>query len=314
MRIAIAGTGGLAFWIAHYIQQETPHQVLLLSRTASAASNGRNFPTQVVNYGDSDSLRFALAGADIVVSTVLGQAQIQLIEAAVRARVRRFVPAEFEGSPRLRPAGDPLDRGRLAARQLLYQYRNRIQSTSFICGIFYERFQPGGLAGSRIGSTSGFNSEGDYILDLRNMTAQVPLYNSSGQYATICMTAVQDVARFVVRALEIPEWPPELSMCGDRMTVFDLVSMAQNLKGESFEPIQWHVNAQSLQSTLNLAVATQDIYRQRRTQALIATAEERYNFATPATLNRTFSDIQPTRFRDWLVRVWNLDDDDDDDE
>lgn len=32
-RIAVAGTGGLARLIAHYIDGETAHQVLLISRT-----------------------------------------------------------------------------------------------------------------------------------------------------------------------------------------------------------------------------------------------------------------------------------------
>lgn len=33
MRIAVAGTGGLARLIAHYIAEETSHQVVFLSRT-----------------------------------------------------------------------------------------------------------------------------------------------------------------------------------------------------------------------------------------------------------------------------------------
>lgn len=33
MRIAVAGTGGLGCLIAHYITEETSHQVVLLSRT-----------------------------------------------------------------------------------------------------------------------------------------------------------------------------------------------------------------------------------------------------------------------------------------
>ena len=32
MRVAIAGTGGLAYWIAHHIRAQTGHQLVLLSR------------------------------------------------------------------------------------------------------------------------------------------------------------------------------------------------------------------------------------------------------------------------------------------
>lgn len=38
MRIAVAGTGGLARLIAHYIDQETSHQVVFLSRTVRKGS------------------------------------------------------------------------------------------------------------------------------------------------------------------------------------------------------------------------------------------------------------------------------------
>lgn len=33
MRVAVAGTGGLARLIAHYIDEDTSHQVVFLSRT-----------------------------------------------------------------------------------------------------------------------------------------------------------------------------------------------------------------------------------------------------------------------------------------
>ncbi|KAI9663628.1 MAG: hypothetical protein M1821_007118 [Bathelium mastoideum] len=324
MRIAIAGTGGLASWIAYYIQQETPHQVLLLSRSNQPAYESRGITVQVVDYNNAESLKFALSGIDIIVSTILGPSQLRLIEAAVRARVRRFIPAEFEGPPNLRPANDPLDRGRRAARERLYQYRNHIQYTIITCGIFYERFQPGGLSAARIGASSGFSGEGDYILNIRHMTAQVPVYDRNSQYTSICMTSARDVARYVVRALDLPQWPPELSVYGERMTVYDLVTLVSNLRGELldkgtlieprvtryaggrlFDPVTWYVSEDMLRSELNQAVAANDIYRQRRVQTLIATAQGQYAFNNP-NLMATFADIRPERFRDWVTRVWHL--------
>lgn len=38
MRVAIAGTGGLAWWIAHHIHEDTGHQLLWLSRSVSLPS------------------------------------------------------------------------------------------------------------------------------------------------------------------------------------------------------------------------------------------------------------------------------------
>ena len=190
----------------------------------------------VVDYRDIETLKYALRGIDTVISTVTGQTQIELIKAAVSIRVRRFIPAEFEGLPQLRNSNDPLDRGRTLARQFLQHYAQFIESTTFVCGIFYERFQPGGLQHTRIGLTSGLCGEGDYIMDCRNMHAKVPAYDADEKMTvTICMTAAQDVARFVTKALDLPQWPAELRMVGQRVLVKDLVELVQHLKGEQFD-------------------------------------------------------------------------------
>jgi hypothetical protein len=51
----------------------------------------------VVDYDSQTDLLYALRGTDLVISTVSGSSQINLIDAASRAEVRRFVPADFEG-------------------------------------------------------------------------------------------------------------------------------------------------------------------------------------------------------------------------
>jgi len=185
-----------------------------------------------VDYDDLDSLKYSLRGIDTVISTVTGAAQIELIKAAVSVRVRRFAPAEFEGLSQLRPANDPLDRNRSLALHWLNHYSQFIQSTRFVCGILYERFQPGGLARSAIGSTSGFYGEGDYIMNCRTMEAQVPAYDAdNNSQVAICMTAAQDVGRFVTKAIDMKQWPAELRMTGQRMFVKDLVATVARLKG-----------------------------------------------------------------------------------
>jgi hypothetical protein len=93
--------------------------------------------------------------------------------------------------------------------------------------------QPGGLAQSGIGLSSGFGDEGNYIMNCRLMEAQVPAYDDDNDSnVTICMTAAQDVARFVTRAIDLQQWPAELRMCGHRVLVKDLVATVSRLKGK----------------------------------------------------------------------------------
>lgn len=146
--------------------------------------------------------------------------------------VQRFAPAEFEGPIAQRPSNDPLDRDRSTARQYLAQFSSRIESAVFTCGVLYERFQPGGLRNSGVGIASSTSGEGDYIMNCRNMTAQVPCYDANNiPDVTVCMTAMQDVAQFVTRSLDLPHWPAEMQMCGERIMVRQLIALVQDWKG-----------------------------------------------------------------------------------
>jgi hypothetical protein len=190
----------------------------------------QGYQCQVVDYKSPSSLQHALMGVDTVISTVTGKPQLRLIEAAVKCRVRRFAPAEFEGQPGLRGRNDILDRGKNSALGLLQQYSGYIQSTVFVCGIFYERFAVGGLRAHQIGANIA-SGEGDYIADLRNMTAIAPVYDAANNYSYLCLTSMYDVAKFVVRSLDIPHWAAEMSMCTERMSVNTLLELIKTCRG-----------------------------------------------------------------------------------
>lgn len=169
---------------------------------------------------------------DTVVSTISGNPQLAVIDAAAAAHVRRFVPSEFGGPPSLRPQNDLLDNGRRAAILRLHQHEaSGMKFTIFTCGILYERFAPGGMAASQIGLNSSISQEGEFLMDFRRRRAQIPYLNASGQPATVCMTSAHDVARFVVAALDLLSWPREFRLRGERMSVRDVVAIAEAIQG-----------------------------------------------------------------------------------
>ncbi|KAF2024626.1 hypothetical protein EK21DRAFT_78274 [Setomelanomma holmii] len=278
MRVAVAGTCGLALLIAREINDETSHQLVILSRT-------------VVDYNDPASLQYALGGVDTVISTVTGTPQLRLIEAAVQCRVRRFAPAEFEGQPGLRGQIDVLDRGKNAALALLQHYQGYIQYTVFVCGILYERFSVNGMRSQYMGSNTGYGSEGDYVANPRTMTALAPVWDAGHNLSFLCLTSAYDVAQFVVRALDMPVWAPEMSMYGERMTVIDLLEVIRSCRNR-----QW--------SNVDYQDAPSNSARYRQLAPLVATAEGRYDFAVPGYLNALNPDIEPTTFRDWFLHNW----------
>jgi nucleoside-diphosphate-sugar epimerase len=273
-----------------------------------------------VSYSNTSDLRYKLAGVDTVISTINGDAQLALIHAAAAAHVRRFVPSEFEGSPTARSTSDIFDCGRRAALGLLQQYESRgMRFAVFTCGVFYERFAPGGMRAYQIGLRSAIGGEGEYIMDIRNGKAMIPYFNSDGQPVYVCMTSARDMARFLVASLELSSWPRELRLRGDRMTVSEIVSVGEALRGEKrnitvicqanidhllgrdFERANY--TKESLQDVLTVAQALRDETREQRIQHLITTAEGRYDFSS-ANLN-SMVNIVPQTFQEWLVQAWS---------
>lgn len=187
----------------------------------------------VVDYANVEELRYTLRGLDLIISTIPGESQINLIDAARYARVRTFVPSEFEGALAHRPtADDPLDRGSAPALRLLSEWSqstpdsHALRYTVFSCGLFYERFQPGGLGTMmNIGAGSHVHNPGAYVLNTDTAEAEIVERNAQGRTCAVSMTSLFDVARFVAAAIEIgPErWPTEFKMRGDQLTVMELV-------------------------------------------------------------------------------------------
>lgn len=173
----------------------------------------------------------------MVISTVSGGPQISLIDAAAQSGVSRFVPAEFEGPPGHRGPNDPLDRGSQATisrlREWSHNPRHQMRFTIFTCGVFYERFARGGLAAYDIGSSTGIQNQGSYLMDVGAGTAEVVEYNSSGQLIYICLTSVYDLARFVVAAIDLGPhtWPPEYRLQGDRRPVTQILEWGAAVRG-----------------------------------------------------------------------------------
>ncbi|AEO62292.1 71bbebfe-ce0f-4246-b667-2b3836fc96ab [Thermothielavioides terrestris] len=307
MRIAIAGGGGFAQILAQQISQ-TAHALLVLSRRPHPELEDfcPGCQVAIVDYDDVENLRYTLQGVDLVISTIAGNEQLNLIDAARRARVRMFVPSEFEGDLGHRPANDPLDRGSQSALQLLESWSqsrsHRLRYTVFSCGIFMERFGPGGLQTYQIGAGCGIQGPDDYLINIQDGRAEIIPTNSAGRPAHVSLTSAYDVAQFVTAAIEmgLDNWPKEFRMRGDTMTVQELVTTCSNTLGIPFSLVTRHyqeVEAQA-ESCLQRGDWAQWYYFQR----LLQTANGRYHVRQP-NLNEA-TQVQPMPFRTWLESVW----------
>jgi hypothetical protein len=192
----------------------------------------------VVDYDNVENLRFMLQGIDLVISTISGTSQINLIDAAKRARVRCFVPSEFEGALSRRPGDqDPFDNGSAMALDWLRGFSSSkphpLKFTVFSCGVFYERLAPGGLLAYDMGSSTQCPQQGEYLVDMEQCTAEIPETNSHGRPVHLVMTSAYDVARFVAAAIElgIDSWPREFKMRGAQMSTRTLANVCSEVRG-----------------------------------------------------------------------------------
>ncbi|PSR89030.1 isoflavone reductase [Coniella lustricola] len=312
MRIAIAGGGGLAYFFAAELTQSA-NAVLVLATKEHPEFENLGVQVVVVDYTDVQQLRYTLRGVDLVISTIPGEAQLNLIDAARHAHVGTFVPSEFEGPLAQRPTSDdPLDRGSRAALHLLNEWSqstsgsHRMRYTVFSCGIFYERFAPGGLASFNIGVGENIPNAGDYLVNVDAASAEVVEQTAYGRPVEVSMTSVQDVARFLAAAIEIgpSHWPKEFRMRGDHMTITDIVRECSTARRVPFSLVNHEYR--NIQAHLDYWIA-HDFGRWYYFQRLRATAEGRYTFAR-ANLNELVAqtsglDVRPIRFRDWARRT-----------
>ncbi|KAK4219122.1 hypothetical protein QBC37DRAFT_151309 [Rhypophila decipiens] len=313
MRIAIAGGGGLAYILAQHISQSA-NAVLVLTRSPHPEFE-ENFPgCQVaqVDFGNVEELRYTLQGVDLLISTISNTEQLNLIDAARRARVRLFVPSEFEGDISHRPATDPLDRGSHAALDLLDRWSQSrshpMRYTVFSCGLFMERFGPGGIQTYNIGAGSGLAGPNDYLVNIEEATAEIVESNGQGRPAHVALTSVYDLAMFIAAAIELgpANWPREFRMRGDHMTLRELVATCSTVRGVPFSLV-----TQSYQDAQSLAEESQqtgDWSRWHYYQRLLQTANGRYQVRQGnliEAINQNEAAVpQPMRFRAWLEQVW----------
>lgn len=101
---AVVGAGHIGTFIIHQLLTDktagTINEVVVLTREGSKTTVGTGAKLVTVDYSNKESIKKALTGVDVVISTLPGTAldvQPGIAEAAKEAGVKLFVPSEFGG-------------------------------------------------------------------------------------------------------------------------------------------------------------------------------------------------------------------------
>jgi hypothetical protein len=190
---------------------------------------GREVIDRVLARGNVELIVRALQDVHTVLSflavpdvQLFASIQINLLDACIANGVKRFAPSEWATCEK----GEP---SHYKAKAVVRDYLREVNSP--VKKIEYTLFQPGFftnyLATTRP-TTKHFHMQ-DMFIDFANRRV---LQVDEGQYP-FALTTVEDTAEIAARALELPDgaWPEIGGMCGQRMTVVELVKVGEELRG-----------------------------------------------------------------------------------
>ncbi|BFZ59644.1 hypothetical protein YB2330_000658 [Saitoella coloradoensis] len=214
----IGGLGNLGKEIA-LASIERGHSVRVLTRSATVSDAAavealKKAGAEIVkvDYDTEESILKAFNGIDTVVTLAPAftpdaiDGQKRLIQLAIKAGVKRWVPNEFGTAPTSSLTQSPIFGLRTSLRQYLIEHQSLISHTFFYCGYFTEY----------ITHRSGFGI---------NLDAKTADLEGEGT-APVSWTSRKDVGKFVASALGRDESKnAEVRICGDVKSLGEVVKL-----------------------------------------------------------------------------------------
>ncbi|KAJ5920571.1 hypothetical protein N7516_011429 [Penicillium verrucosum] len=303
--IAVAGgAGGVGKTIVEKLL-DSKFGVVVLSRSVKQDLSSQNIQNVQVNYQDIPSMARVLERHNIhtvisaigLVSDETSQSQLNLIEAAKNsASTKRFIPSEysFVQTTELLPIDPSIQYWLDAADRLK---ASGLQYTRVIPGFFMDYWGMPHVQTHLQPFTFG--------IDIFSGTAAIPGDGNN----VICMTYTYDMATYLVKALDLDEWPEFTVIVGDEVTYNQVLSMAEEFTGKKFK-----VTYDSLEQikTGHVTVPPQpegieySTDELKEATALVSRLTVNNVFQLPGDrLNTRFPEVKPVTMRQFLHNAWN---------
>ncbi|KAL4803234.1 hypothetical protein BDV18DRAFT_145426 [Aspergillus unguis] len=239
VKIAIAGgTSGVARELIDALIATQRHELLILSRQDIPAENPEDTTVTRVktDYASTTDLARILREANIhtllsfiIDATEDGDSPVQkrLIDAAVQAGVKRFAPSEWGSSSlEFMPW--------YAYKASIRTYLSELNASKKV--LEYTLFQPGLFTDylSWPYKPTKYSSPLETPIDYYNKRAIIV---AGSDDARITLTTVKDFCAVVVRALEYEEgeWPVVGGINGETMTIGNVISIGEKIRGSKFK-------------------------------------------------------------------------------
>ncbi|KAB8256308.1 hypothetical protein BDV32DRAFT_161208 [Aspergillus pseudonomiae] len=312
--IAVAGgTDGLGLTIVEALAVHGGHDVVILSRK-SGAELERKLPFRLiaVDYSDDNSLVDILElnniGTVITTINVLGNSlpERNLVRAAEKSsNTTRLIPSTIppsqSGSRRSAVYADTSLLAKTKFEVIEELRKTSLMYTSIICGWFVDYY--------RTPLLQSHAHRYPMFIDIANKQAAIP---GSGN-ELVAFTRLIDIARYVVRALDLSSWPKESYIIGDRVILRKFVELAEAARGSKFQ-VTYDSREDLEAGWLTDLPCYSALYNAFGKEAASALLEEiggwmaagELDVKPPFSLNEAFPDIKPMTVKEYLDLSWRV--------
>ncbi|KAL2825340.1 NAD(P)-binding protein [Aspergillus cavernicola] len=232
VKIAVAGgSGNVAQEIIDVLVATGRHEILILSRKDIPTESTPGITWIKANYEDTESLTQILQGVHTVLSFVSEQEsqsspfQKNLIDAAIKAGVKRFAPSEWATSGTQQLSW-------YAYKKYIRGYLEEVNKKGKV--LEYTLFQPGLFVNyfTRPYKSTKHIHQMEIMIDFENRRA---IIIDGSEDAKITLTAVQDLANVVSKAIDYEgEWPVVGGIHGTTISIGDFIKLGEKVRGGPF--------------------------------------------------------------------------------
>ncbi|OGE48738.1 hypothetical protein PENARI_c026G06160 [Penicillium arizonense] len=303
--IAVAGgSGGVGKTIVEKLLEEPKFDVVALSRSVRQDQGLQKVQAVQIDYDDVYSMTQALERHNIhtiisaigLVSDEASQSQLNLIEAADKSNAtKRFVPSEYSFVQTADLLSiDPSIQWWLDAATRLKT--SNLEYTRVIPGFFMDYW---GMP-----HVQTHLQPFSFGIDISSATAAIPGDGNN----VICMTYTYDMATYLVKALDLKEWPEFSVIVGDEVTYNQILSMAEEFTGKKFDVT--YDSADKIKSgDVTVPVQPEGVDSStdelKEITALVSRLTINNVFKLPGDrLNAQFPEVKPIKMREFLHKAW----------
>ncbi|EDN02436.1 predicted protein [Histoplasma mississippiense (nom. inval.)] len=169
------------------------------------------------------------------------------------------MPSEFEFNPHTHKDHYPSSvvKWKVLSHLATPAVWEKIQCTLFTQGVFYDYYSLMTEDGKRHESSESLVLiEFDIMVDLRNCRAELV---DGMEEKRMQLTAIDDVEKFVAKALKLEEWPDQFMMSEENLTCKELIEICEKVRGKPFE-IEW-ISVADMESKIEEAEKVNDVLR-----------------------------------------------------